>query len=44
MEMEKTNLKCDVVITHADLELLLPHNVFLWPISVIFPKEEKKKA
>jgi len=38
----QTYLKCDVVIPHSDLELLLPHDVLFWPVCVVFPRGRKR--
>jgi hypothetical protein len=32
-----SNLECDVIVSNADLQLLLPDNIFLWPVCVVFP-------
>lgn len=30
-------LECDVVVPDTDLQFLLPNDVFLWPVRVVFP-------
>jgi len=32
-----TYFECDVIVSDADLQLLLSDYIFLWPVCVIFP-------
>lgn len=38
-EKEKLHayFECDVVISNANLQLLLSDDIFLWPVCVVFP-------
>ena len=36
-ETESADLKCYMVVPNTDLELLLPNNVLLGPVRVVFP-------